>query len=104
MVTDWCKPQDFGFNSAEELKDSSINLFIEEIETNSLSVEELDKIIKACELRIKYIKTQDQQKVIDNFYEAFDALEKAGLVMVCYGGPFPYGVDKKEFDIMPKEI
>lgn len=105
MVKDWCKPQDFGFDSTEELEDSTIDLFLEEIEEQSLSIEELEKIIRACELRIKYIKAQDQEKVIDNFYKAFDALEKTGLKMVCYGGPFPYDVlDEKDFDIMPKKL
>ena len=99
----WCKPKDLGFNSKEELEESVIGLILEEIEENNLSVEELEKLTKACELRIKYIKAQDQEKVIDNFYKAFDALEKADLVMVCYGGPFPYDVyDRKDFDIMPK--
>lgn len=103
MVKDWYKPQDFGFDSAEDLEDSAISVFVEEIEKGGLSTDELEKVIKACELRIKYIKAQDQEKVIDNFYKAFDALDKAGLVMICYGGPFPYDVyDRKDFDIMPK--
>lgn len=100
-MVDWCKPQDFGFDLEEDLEDSTINFFIDEIE--NLSIEELEKVIKACELRIKYIKRQERQKVIDNFYEAFDALDKVGLKMVCYGGPFPYDVfDRKDFDINPK--
>lgn len=102
-MVEWYKPQDFDFDSEEELENSSINFFIDEIDAGNYSIEELEGVIKACELRIKYIKRQERQKVMDNFYEAFDALDKAGLKMVCFGGPFPYDVlDRRDFDINPK--
>ena len=103
MVENWYSPQDFGFNSEEDLIDSSIVFFIDEIDAGHYSIEELEEVIKVCKLRIKYLKRQERQKTIDNFYEAFDALDKVDLKMVCFGGPFPYDVlDKKEFEIIPK--